>query len=306
MGMLRRFFARVGNVLRPGSREPELTREVAAHLALLEDEFVRRGLTPEEARLAARRAFGGVEQTKELQRDARSFVWLDDTRRDLQYAVRVLRRAPGFTAAIVLTLAVGMGANTAIFSVIRGVVLRPLGYPDADRLVVVLGRWTDTGRTMTNLAGGDEMDVRALGEFEAFAHYYGGAMGVQLEDHAEFAGTQLVHPDFFHVFGVLPEAGRLLNRDDAERSAIVSRAFAERNFGGSPAALGQPVFIENRSYEIVGVMPAAMRFPANAEVWAAAALDPENRNRSGHNYRTVARLAPGVTMEAANARLTAG
>ena len=305
MGMLRRFFARVGNVLRPGSREPELTREVAAHLALLEDEFVRRGLTPEEARLAARRAFGGVEQTKELQRDARSFVWLDDTRRDLQYAVRVLRRVPGFTAAIVLTLAVGMGANTAIFSVIRGVVLRPLGYPDADRLVVVLGRWTDTGRTMTNLAGGDEMDVRALGEFEAFAHYYGGAMGVQLEDHAEFAGTQLVHPDFFHVFGVLPEAGRLLNRDDAERSAIVSRAFAERNFGGSPAALGQPVFIENRSYEIVGVMPAAMRFPANAEVWAAAALDPENRNRSGHNYRTVARLAPGVTMEAANARLTA-
>jgi putative ABC transport system permease protein len=150
-------------------------------------------------------------------------VWLDDTRRDLQYAVRVLRRAPGFTLAIVLTLAVGMGANTAIFSVIRGVVLRPLGYPDADRLVVVLGRWTDTGRTMSNLAGGDEMDVRALGEFEAFAHYYGGAMGVQLEDHAEFAGTQLVHPAFFRVFGVLPEAGRAFGRDDADGHDRVGR-----------------------------------------------------------------------------------
>jgi len=306
MSILRRFLARLGNVLRPGRREPELAREVAAHLALLEEDFVRRGMTPEEARLAARRAFGGVEQTKELQRDARSFVWLDDTRRDLQYAVRVLRRAPGFTAAIVLTLAVGMGANTAIFSVISGVVLRPLGYPEADRLVVVLGRWTDTGRTMNNLAGGDEMDIRASqGVFEAFAHYWGGSMGVQLKDHAEFVGTQLVHPDFFRVFGVRPESGRLLNHDDAERSAIVSRGFAERNFGSSAAALGQSVFIENRSYEIVGVMPALLRFPAGTEVWAAAALDPPNRNRSGHNYRSVARLAAGVSLEGANARLAA-
>jgi len=306
MSSVRRFFARVFNFLRPGRRELDLAREVAAHLALLEDDFVRRGMTPEEARLAARRAFGGVEQTKELQRDARSFVWLDDTRRDLQYAVRVLRRAPGFTAAIVLTLAVGMGANTAIFSVISGVVLRPLGYPDADRLVVVLGRWTDTGRTMNSLAGGDEMDIRASeGVFEAFAHYWGGSMGVQLEDHAEFVGTQLVHPDFFRVFGVRPESGRLLNHDDAERSAVVSRAFAERNFGGSAAALGQSVFIENRSYEVVGVMPALLRFPAWTEVWAAAALDPPNRNRSGHNYRAVARLAAGVSLEGANARLAA-
>ena len=277
---------------------------MAAHLALLEDEFVRRGMTPEQARLAARRAFGGVEQAKELQRDARSFVWLDDIRRDLQYAVRVLRRAPGFTAAIVLTLAVGMGANTAIFSVISGVVLRPLRYPDAERLVVVMNRWTDTGKFGNNLAGGDEMDIRASeGLFEAFAYYHGGAMGVQLKDHAEFAGTQLVHPDFFRVFGVRPEAGRLLNHEDAERSAIVSRAFAERNFGGAAGALGQPVFIESRSYQIVGVMPAPMRFPAGTDVWAAAALQPENRNRSGHNYRSVAKLAPGVSIEAANSRL---
>ena len=178
MSTLRRFLARLGNVLRPGRSEPDLAREVAAHLSLLEDDFVRRGLTPEEARLAARRAFGGVEQTKELHRDARSFVWLDDTRRDLQYAVRVLRRAPGYTAAIVLTLAVGMGANTAIFSVISGVVLRPLGYPDADRLLVVLNRWTDTGKITTQLAGGDEIDIRASqGIFEAFARYQGGRNG---------------------------------------------------------------------------------------------------------------------------------
>ena len=104
------------------------------------------------------------------------------------------------------------------------------------------------------------------------------------------------------MFGVAPVAGRLLNPDDAERSAVVSRAFAERNFGGSSAALGRSVFIENRSYEIVGVMPApSCGFPPKTEVWAAAALDPRNRNRSGHNYLSVARLAPGVSLEAANA-----
>ena len=135
MSALRRFLLRLHNFLRPGRTEPDLAREVASHLALLEDEFIRRGMTPEEARLAARRAFGGVEQTKELHRDARSFGWLDDARRDLRLAVRTLRRAPGFTAAIVLTLALGVGANTAMFSVISGVVLKPLGYPDADRIV---------------------------------------------------------------------------------------------------------------------------------------------------------------------------
>src|SRR5882672_3489851 len=143
MSALRRFFLRLYNVLRPGRTEPDLAREVASHLALLEDEFIRRGLTPEEARLAAVRAFGGVDQTKELYRDARSFVWLDDARRDLQYAARTLRRAPGFTATIVLTLALAIGANTAMFSVISGVVLKPLGYPEAHRIVAVLNRWTD-------------------------------------------------------------------------------------------------------------------------------------------------------------------
>jgi putative ABC transport system permease protein len=306
MSVLRRFLLRLYNVLRPGRTEPDLARELTSHLGLLEDEFIRRGLTPEEARLAARRAFGGVEQTKEFHRNARSFVWLDDARRDLQYAVRVLRRAPGFTAAIVLTLALGIGANTAMFSVISGVVLKPLGYPDADRIVAVLNRWTDTGQTQPNLAGGDEIDISARpGTFEAFAYYVGGEMGVQMADGAEFAGTQFVHPDFFRVFGVTPASGRLFNREDAQRSAIVGLGFAQRHFGSAAGALGQSLLIGSRPYEIVGVMPAAMRFPAQTDVWAAAPLAPSNRNRSGHNYRAVAKLAPGVAVEAANAQLSA-
>ncbi|HEY2940865.1 MAG TPA: ABC transporter permease [Vicinamibacteria bacterium] len=306
MSALRRFLLRLHNFLRPGRAEPDLAREVASHLGLLEDELIRRGAAPEEARLAARRAFGGVEQTKELHRDARSFMWLDDARRDLRLAVRTLRRAPGFTAAIVLTLALGVGANTAMFSVISGVVLKPLGYPDADRIVVVLNRWTDTGHTQPNLAGGDEIDISARrGTFDAFAYYQGGEVGVRIADRAEFTGTVFVHPDFFRVFGVPPAAGRLFNRDDAQRSAIVSLGFAERNFGSAAGALEQPLSIGSRPYEIVGVMPVAMRFPARTEVWAAAPVKPNSHNRGGHNYLAVGRLAPGVSLEAANADLSA-
>src|ERR1700730_3433358 len=135
-------------------------------------------------------------------RHFRSFVLLDDARRDLLYAGRMLRRAPGFTAAVIVTLALGIGANTAMFSVLDGVVLKPLRYPDASRIVSVQNRWTDTGQTIASLAGGDEMDICASqGTFEALAYYHGGEMGVQLADHAEFVGTQLVHPDFFRVFG---------------------------------------------------------------------------------------------------------
>jgi predicted permease len=306
LGGLRRFVLRLFNALRPGRAEAELDRELRAHLGLVEEEFARRGLTPEEASLAARRALGGLDQAKELHRDARSFPSLDDVRRDLRYAVRTLRRAPGFAAAIVLTLAVGIGANTAMFSVLDGVVLKPLGYPDSERIVSVVTRWTDTGDTTPRITGGDEIDIRArAGAFEAFAFIFGGELGVQLRDHAEFVGTRIVHPDFFAVFGVAPVAGRAFRPEDAERSAIVSLGFALRNFGGAAGALGGAVSLEGRSYEIVGVMPAAMQFPARTEVWLAAPLEPSNRNRSGYNYTAVARLAAGVSADEANARLSA-
>src|SRR5262249_49945160 len=152
-------------------------------------------------------------------------------------------------------------------------------YPDADRLVRVLSRSTDTGATPNAMPGGDEVDIRRLeNTFEALAYYHGGEMGVQVADHAEFVGTQLVHPDFFRVFNLPPVAGRPFTSQDAQQSAIVSLAFAQRNFGTTSAALGQKLFIENRSYEIVGVMPAQMQFPAKTEVWAADSPEPQNRN----------------------------
>jgi putative ABC transport system permease protein len=221
---------------------------------------------------------------------------------EVRYALRNLRQTPGFTLSAVVILALGIGGVTALFTVLDGVLLKPLHYPDASRIVAILNRYED--RTAPNLTGGDEVDIHAeAGVFEAFAYYHGGEMGVQLADRAEFVGARLVHPDFFRVFGLVPVAGRPFNLDDAQQSAIVSVGFAQRNFGSAAAALSQSVFIENRPYVVVGVMPAAMQFPANTDVWAAAPLEPSNRNRTGHNYRAVAKLAAGLSVEVANARL---
>ena len=132
---MRRFIFRLLNVFRRDPAERELDREVASHLALLEDEHRRRGMTPEDARLAARRAIGSVALTKDLHRDARSFGWLDDARQDVRFAARMLVRSPGFAAVVIFTMALSIGATTTLFSLAYGVLMRPLPWPEPDRLV---------------------------------------------------------------------------------------------------------------------------------------------------------------------------
>jgi len=224
--------------------------------------------------------------------------------RDLTHAVRAVGKSPGFATVAILTLALGIGANTAIFSVINGVLLSPLPYPDPDRIVAVSTFFNQTGATTPRLTGGDLVDIRADGQiFDALSYYIGGEMGVQLPGRAEFTGAYLVNPDFFRVFGVQPAYGRLFEMDDQDRAAVISLPFAERNFGSGAAALGRAVRIENRSYEIVGVLPAGFQFPAKTDVWAPAPGTPENLNRTAYNYRTVARLKSGVTLETAKVHL---
>ena len=224
----------------------------------------------------------------------------------LRYAIRMLRQNPGFAAVGIITLALGIGASTAMFSVLDGVVLKSLRYPDVERIVAVNTRFTNEGRSIWRSAGGDLDDLRVeTNLFESFSFYQGWEMGVQVVKSAEFVQAAFVDTNFFHVFSIAPLAGRVFTADDAGRSAVVSLGFAQRNYGSTAAALGQTLGIGGTAYEITGVLPAMFDFPNKGQVWAAISPIPENRTRSGYNYKAVAKLRDGVSTSAANARLQA-
>ncbi|MFN7933742.1 MAG: ABC transporter permease [Bryobacteraceae bacterium] len=218
--------------------------------------------------------------------------------------LRTFVKNPGFTAIAVVTLALGIGANTAIFSVIETVLLSPLEYSDPDRIVTLGSRFADTGRVAPRLAGGDLIDLRKeVRAFDAISTYNGGEIGVQLKDKAEFTGVFFVNPEFFRIFGLAPQAGHLFTSGE-EPSAVVSTAFANKHYGGPAGALGQKFSVEHKTYQIAGVVAAELRFPRTAEIWLPAALRPDNVNRTAYNYRTVALLKTGVSLDAAQAELT--
>jgi predicted permease len=225
---------------------------------------------------------------------------------DLRYALRTLRQNPSFSAIAVLTLALGVGANTAMFSVVNGVLLRPLDYPNASRIVQLNTSYPQRGRQFPRVTGPDVVDIRdTAGTLTDVSFYYGGDIGVQMSDHAEFAGTFFISPDFFTVFGVAPAVGRSFAIDDAQRGAIVGLPFARRNFGSGAAALGETLRVEGVAYAIVGVLPASFRFPRGSEgqVWLATSPQPYSMERTAYNFRAVALAKPGVPLEAVNAEL---
>ena len=236
---------------------------------------------------------------------------------EFRYALRALRKNPSFAAIATLTLALGIGANTTMFSVVNGVLLRPLDYPNASRIVQLNTSFLKENRSIPRLTGPDLVDIRSGGStLEQMSFYYGGEMGVQMADHAEFVGTYLVSPNFFATFGVAPAFGRGfgsrglenpgIENNDGQRGAIVSLPFAERNFGSGMAALGQILHMEGIAYQIVGVVPASFRFPREAQVWLETLPQPEKPwgvSRTSYNYKVVALLRPGTSLQEANAQL---
>jgi predicted permease len=224
----------------------------------------------------------------------------------LRQSFRSLSREPGFAAFAVLTLSLGIGASTAMFSVFDGVLLAPLPFADRHRVIAINTRWTDTGRQTVRVSGGDYTDIAAARDiFDAVGRYHGGEVGVQLRSRAEWADSYWVSPEFFRVFDVAPIQGRPFNASEAERSAMVSASFADRVLGGVGKAVGQVIQIDAHPYEIVGVMPEPFHFPAKSEIWVASAELPDNQNRTAFNYYAVARLKAGVTPQAATTRLEA-
>ena len=221
-------------------------------------------------------------------------------------ALRTLRNEPGFALTAVFTLALGIGCSSAMFSVFYAVLLAPVPFADAHRVVAIHTRSTTTGRSTPRLTGGDWIDLAASsGIFESMARYHGGEVGVQLRNRAEWAGSYWVSPNFFQVFDAAPMRGRSFTDADRERAVVVSDRFARRVFGDAASAVGQVVQIDTRAYEVVGVMPGDFAVPEKAEIWVADPPQPQNHSRTAYNYSAVGRLAPGLTAEAAQVRLAA-
>ena len=243
MWNLRRVFPKLGNSFRRERAESELTREVESHLALMEEEFRRRGMGPHEARLAAKREFGGMERTKELQREERVFIWFDDALRDLGHAFRMYRRNPLLTATAIVCLALGIGGTTAVFSVIDGVLLRPLPYPEPDRLVVL--RTTD----FQNSAGQGRVSEAELGDwqaaatsFDSIAGYRWATIDLVESEHSERLQGLFATPEFFRVFGVQPVVGHSFQANGPP-GFILGAKLWERRFASDPSVVGRTISV---------------------------------------------------------------
>lgn len=230
-----------------------------------------------------------------------SVVWAD-----LRYALRQLRKAPGFTVTAVLTLALGIGANTAMFTMVNRVLLAPLRYHQPDRIVQINTQFTDTRRMIPRITNGDVPDLRNLkSAFQYFSTFDGGELGVQLQNRSVFTNGYGVNPEFFSVLGMEPAFGRFFLPQDAGNAAVVSYAFAQRNFGAPANAIGKTLHFEQQPYRIVGVTPRGLAFPRGTGFWAAISTTPDSLSRSTFNYHAIARLRPGVTLATAQLQLSA-
>ncbi|MBZ5725846.1 MAG: ABC transporter permease [Acidobacteriia bacterium] len=230
---------------------------------------------------------------------------------ELRFALRSLRNNAGFTLLAVVVLALGIGANTAIFSVVNGVLLRPLDYRDPDRIVAVGNAWRDSKVSMGQFSEPDFDDLHAQNTvFDGLACYIGGSGGdaVIVGKSAEFSAVVRVSPDFFHVMRVDAAVGRLLSAEEQRQggplAAVVSDGFWKRHFGGNPAAIGGTLRAYDKAFTIVGVLPAGFGFPGKTDVWVSRSIFEANPHRSAHNFRAIARLKPGVSLEQAQAQLT--
>jgi putative ABC transport system permease protein len=300
----------------------DLDDEIASHLAEAEEEYIQQGLSPEDARWAALRRFGGVTQTKEIYRQVRSFMWLDDLRRDLRYALRTLRRSPGFTMVAVSTLAVGIGANATIFSVVNAVLLAPLPYADPARLVALketrpLAGGTTGQRVNVPVSAGSFFDWRqqapSLEQVAAVVTldltYAGGTEPEQI-------GAAAVSANFFPMLGVAPMLGRNFQPEEERPNAggvvLLGHGFWQRRFAGDPSAIGQALTLDGRPFTIIGVMPswfggagsAGLTRNAARELWLPLTL-VEGASRTANFFDVFARLKPGAALTTAQAEVDA-
>jgi predicted permease len=309
---------RVRSLARRERVERELLRELRFHLEQETEDNIARGMTPEEARTGALRRIGGVVQIQEECRDMRRVQYIEQIGQDLRYALRSLGKSPGFTAVIVLTLALSIGANSAIFSVIEGVLLKPLPYPAADRLARIYYHNADYAKFPVNHF--DLRDLRATNHsFESMAGYT--HRDVQLSNSGEPVKLSAfrVTGRYFGVLGIQPARGRDFDFNDelpgnGQVAVLSDRVWRDR-FAAAPDILGRKIMLDAQPFTIVGVMPPGTDHPGNSynpvaygetvDIWTPFTYEGNPARRGSHYVEAIGRLKPGVTAAQAKAELTA-
>jgi predicted permease len=309
MNDIRTLLSRCASVFRRKRLDEDLNDELRSHIELAVEENMQHGMTEEEARTAALRAFGGVTQTRENYRVQRGLPFLEILWSDVRYAVRQLWKSPGFTITTALTLAIGIGMNTAVFSMMDAVVLRPLAVPDMSRVVIVaeehgrgsgdykqvaLGNyqdWKQQSRSFADLAIRSDASMSLTGSGEA------------LHVQAAFATAS-----FFEVLRTNALLGRVYQDRECQPGhntvAVLSYAFWQKRFGADPSVLGRVINLDGQAYTVIGVLPKTMQYPSISEVFLPLAPTPQQlQNRIAHDYLVVARLRSGVSVNQAQEEL---
>ncbi len=313
----KRIIRRLRAIFARGTMDRELDDELRFHIDMDVAARVRAGQSPDEARAATLRSFGGVERFKEDCREARGVAWLDAIAGDVRRALRSMTSRPAFTIAVVLTLALGIGANTAIFSVVNAVLLRPLPYDDASRLVMLWENDRNSGTVR------EPASVPDLFDFLQRSHVFSGIVGLQPRAlnfrppsrgaDAELISAGAVTPHFLRTLGVSPLLGRaFLPAESAPGGApvvLISEKLWRGRFGAAPSVIGQRIELDDSSYTVTGVLPDGLELPSmppgftslssGVDVWLPLAATPASSPRSRHDVVLLARLRSGVTLPVA-------
>jgi predicted permease len=317
MSLRSRLFSLWRNLFHKDQREQELTEEMDAYLEMLIESNLKDGLNPIEARREALIEIGGIEQVKEQVREVRMGYLLETIWQDLCYGARMLLKQPGFTSVAVLTLALGIGANTAIFSVVNATLLRSLPYKNPDQIVMAWG--TNPGgfgwRGKTGFSAPGFLDYQQQNQvFERMATFNGADFTLTDDDDPENIRGGLVTAEFFDVLAVQPILGRAFLPEDAQTGrnhvTMLTYNFWQRRFGSDPKLIGETIRLDATPYTIIGVLPKDFDFSIpdyfqSRDLWLPNVLPRDNAER-GHKYLSViARLKPGVTLRRAEQDMSA-
>lgn len=303
---MRTVISRLTAFFRRAPLDRELDDEVQFHLEMLTQQYVRQGMTSAEARARALRVFGGVVQMKETYRDQRGLPFVETLGQDVRYAARTFGRAPGFVFAALVTLALGIGANSAIFSVVNAVLLKPLPYPEPERIVGVGRLMRGSSEPQERLTGLQYLFYRDhLDSVEALTAWYGIGFNLATDDGAEYVLGRAVSKEYFSVFASRTLYGSTFTSEHdtvgGPPAVVLSHGLWQRRFGGDPNVIGTTILLAEEPYTVLGVLPREYRSMSVSPVDVYIPLRPRAGGRGGgFNYQTAGRLKNGITLAQAN------